>query len=589
MFTRVKIGAIKTAANIRSKIEVASLAQSVGEVGLLQPVTVYPDGEGYVLLLGHRRLEAARRAGLDEIEVQVVDPPASEMDRIWMQLAENLEQAGLSPLDEGRAYQRLIELGMSQKEIARRRGVSEATICQRRKLLSLIPELQEAIAEGKLSAAAGEELARLEPEQQREVVAEVLRRPAVRRVKRLVDKVLKLRKLQRAAEKVPTRGSESELRPAYSTHSAVAELKKRLAEQCGLDPEEIMESRLAQYDLLLSQGIGITLHIGGGTLFRVHLPPELLGLNLEDQTEREFHEQHIDLGEFFLTSKAVIRELINIEKAARQYLRQSVLRRFGFEFEPGWVWVPVVAEGQGHGFHEVRARLEEYRAAYLATVEDLADRVPELKAETLAAVEEVAPTIYARLGSEESPPQEFVDNLKAWIEASFPTSDEIRQRGYFHIRYRVYPMPSQIAQDIAEAQAVHERQKLLLEHQRELLEQERKAKEALLDPMIHTIAQRLEALVGEAVSSVARALRKGGQLPAPTLQRVRNLVEELGPLNLLVGNADLEELTRRLDRLVQPGVKVDPGALTRALEELHQAAQAQSQALKPDMMLYLEL
>lgn len=591
---KLAVDQIVTRDNVRSDLgDLGSLTGSVDMFGLFQPVTVYQDGaDGYVLLLGHRRLAAVQAAGRTEIEANVVDAPGDDAERILVQLDENLEQVGLSPLDEARAYQRLVGLGMAQNEIAAQRGVSPATISQRLKLLDLVPEAREAVESGRLSAGAGEQLARLDSAQQREIVPVALAKPTVRRVQRAVErKIRRDRVLQAESQDLAVAGLEPQPEPlagGVSTGSACKDLKMRLARQCGLDAGQLMESRLAQYDLLLSQGIGVSLSIGGGTMFQVSLPRQILGLQL-GEGEREFHDDYVNLGEFFLAAKEDVRELTNTGSAARSYLRRSVLQRFGFEFEPGWVWVPVLAEGKGAGFAEVKARLEEYRESYLAVVEDLAYGAEDLKAETIASIEAIAGTVYSRTNGEGDPPPEFVENLTTWVESNFPTPAQIRARGYFHINYRVYPMPSQIAADQAAAESERERQRLLVEHQAELLEQERRAKEAQLDPMIHGIAKRLESLVGEAVGSVTNALNRGGNLPGPTVLRLRNLVQELGPLNLLVGNADLEKLTARLDGIVKPGNQIDTGGLSAALSSLQQAAQKQSRALAPVMAHYLEL
>lgn len=403
--------------------------------------------------------------------------------------------------------------------------------------------------------------------------------------------------------------------------SEIDKLKIRLAESSGLDPEVIMTSRLAQYDLLLSQGLGIRLHIGGSTLFRVSLDYRLLGLALSEG-ERRLHDGHIDLGEFFLAPREVVRQFSNLANQARNYLRHRVGHTIGFEFEPGWIWVPIVLEadsGQPSGFHAVKAKLEEYQAAYHAYAEEVAANIEQYKAETLEAVEEAAPLIYARLdGDVDEAPEDFVAELKRFVEVNFPTAERVRQMAYFHIEYKAYPMPSQIALDQVRAaqlelerqkaeeetriiqariwgeekaarQAAFERQRMLLEMQRQYLEEERRRKEEALDPMIREIAGRIQSLVSEVAAGVARTLSKNRQLPGPTARQLRSLVEDLGPLISLAGDTRLEELAAKLDGLVAKRGKLDAQAISSTLDRLEEAAVARVQALGPSMFEYLEI
>ncbi len=410
----------------------------------------------------------------------------------------------------------------------------------------------------------------------------------------------------------------------------IEKLKVRLAEQCGLDPEAIMTSRLAQYDLLLCQGLGVRLHVGGSTLFRCNLDYRLLGLALSDK-ERQLHDSHVDLGEFFLAPREVVRQFSNLANQARNYLRHKVGRKFGFEFEPGWIWVPIVMD-EDQGLQAVKAKLEEYQAAYLQYVEEVAAHVEQHKAETLVAVEEAAPLIYARLDGEvEDTPETFVTGLKRFVEASFPTAERVREQAYFRIEYKAYPMPSQFETDLLrkrelafERQQIdeasrlsrqqaevarrllrdeawekqqlirdvaHKRQKMILEAQRQALEAELRRKEEALDPMIREIAGRIQSLVSEVAAGATRAIQRKGKLPGPTVRQVRSLVDDLGPLLSLAGDVRLEELAEKLGGLAQKqaGEALDVAAISRTLDQLEEAATERVQALGPSMFEYLEL
>lgn len=130
--------------------QLESLAQSIRENGLLQPLLVQPDGEQYRLIAGHRRLEAARLAGLSEVPIMV--RPAAGDNLLLLALVENLQRADLSPLDEAAAYRELSRrFGLSTEEIAARTGKNRSTIANSMRLLDLTPEVKDLLESGQLT------------------------------------------------------------------------------------------------------------------------------------------------------------------------------------------------------------------------------------------------------------------------------------------------------------------------------------------------------------------------------------------------------------------------------------------------------
>src|ERR1700677_3965850 len=131
-----------------------SLAASIREVGLLQPVLVRElEGEedSYELIAGERRWRAARRAGLQTIPVlvQVADDVAS----LEQALVENLPRVDVTPLEEAAAYQQLIdEFGLTHEQVATRMGKGRATVTNTLRLLQLPAGAQRALAERTISA-----------------------------------------------------------------------------------------------------------------------------------------------------------------------------------------------------------------------------------------------------------------------------------------------------------------------------------------------------------------------------------------------------------------------------------------------------
>ncbi len=152
----IPVSAIKTNRNQPrqhfDEERMAELAESIREVGVLQPVLVRPvDDEGYELIAGERRWRAARRVGL-----QVVPAVVRESDdaaALEQALVENVQRTDLNPMEEAAAYQQLIEdFGLTHEELARRVGRKRATVTNTLRLLQLPPSIQRLVQEQRLAA-----------------------------------------------------------------------------------------------------------------------------------------------------------------------------------------------------------------------------------------------------------------------------------------------------------------------------------------------------------------------------------------------------------------------------------------------------
>jgi ParB family chromosome partitioning protein len=129
----------------------AELTYSVREFGVLQPVVVRPDGDGYELVMGERRLRAASAAGLDTIPAIVRSTTDDAMLRDA--LLENVHRAQLNPLEEAAAYQQLLEeFGATHDELAQRIGRSRPVVSNTIRLLNLPVPVQRRVAAGVISA-----------------------------------------------------------------------------------------------------------------------------------------------------------------------------------------------------------------------------------------------------------------------------------------------------------------------------------------------------------------------------------------------------------------------------------------------------
>src|SRR5436190_9986495 len=125
----------------------AALAESIREVGVLQPVLVRAGGDGFELIAGERRWRAARRIGLQTIPAIV--RTADDAAMLQQAIVENVQREELNPLEEAAAYQQLIEdFSFTHDEVATRVGRSRATITNTLRLLQLPPTIQRYVKDG---------------------------------------------------------------------------------------------------------------------------------------------------------------------------------------------------------------------------------------------------------------------------------------------------------------------------------------------------------------------------------------------------------------------------------------------------------
>ena len=133
--------------------DLAELAASIGQHGVLQPLLVSEREPGrYVLIAGERRWRAAKAAGLREVPA-VIREHLEERHLLELALVENLQRQDLTPMEEARAFEHLQSgLGLSQAEIAKRVGIDRSTVANTLRLLKLPDEIQQLVETGALSA-----------------------------------------------------------------------------------------------------------------------------------------------------------------------------------------------------------------------------------------------------------------------------------------------------------------------------------------------------------------------------------------------------------------------------------------------------
>src|SRR5262245_41298607 len=137
------------------------LSASIKATGVLQPVLVRHQADGFQLVAGERRLRAAQLAGLERIPAIVRDVDDREM--MELALIENVQREDLNPIDEAKAYKALVgSVGLTHDELSERVGKQRSSISNSLRLLGLPPEVQDMVSRGTLSAGQARALLGLE-------------------------------------------------------------------------------------------------------------------------------------------------------------------------------------------------------------------------------------------------------------------------------------------------------------------------------------------------------------------------------------------------------------------------------------------
>ena len=142
------------------------LAQSIKASGLMEPLIVVPRGDLYMIIAGERRWRACGIAGVTEVPVRILDVDDRKVAEL--SLLENLQREDLNLIEEAKAYQGLISMGLTQTELAEKMGImQEWRIQERLNLLKLSDTYQDCVAKGILSPSQGQEISRVPQEKQR--------------------------------------------------------------------------------------------------------------------------------------------------------------------------------------------------------------------------------------------------------------------------------------------------------------------------------------------------------------------------------------------------------------------------------------
>lgn len=148
--------------------DMSDLTASVARFGVMQPIIVRPQGDGYELVCGERRYRASIDAGLADIPAIVRD--LTDDEAFDLQITENLQRKDINPMEESDAFQALMKRGMTKaKDIAKRFGKSETYVYDRLALQRCIPDIQDGIRLGAFPVSMGKQFARLTIDDQQQL------------------------------------------------------------------------------------------------------------------------------------------------------------------------------------------------------------------------------------------------------------------------------------------------------------------------------------------------------------------------------------------------------------------------------------
>jgi ParB family chromosome partitioning protein len=185
-----------------SEAELAELANSIREQGVLQPLLVRKAEQGYELIAGERRLRAAKQAGL--AEVPVVAKAVGDDKLLEISIVENIQRENLNPIEESEAYHRLItQFNLTQDQAADRVGKSRSAVANFLRLRQLPDPIKSSITEKRISMGHARALLGAENASQQLTVCRTIERQrlSVRETEALVRRLKNEKKRPRVAPK----------------------------------------------------------------------------------------------------------------------------------------------------------------------------------------------------------------------------------------------------------------------------------------------------------------------------------------------------------------------------------------------------
>jgi ParB family transcriptional regulator, chromosome partitioning protein len=197
------------------------LKESIIEHGILQPIVVRKSIKGYEIVVGERRFRAAKEANLETIPAVVRE--LTEQQMMELAVLENLQREDLNPIEEGLAYQTLMEkLKLTQEEVAKRLGKSRPHVANHVRLLSLPQKIQELISNGKISMGHGRALLGLRQKAKLPTIVE-----------KIINETLNVRQLEKLIQQLNENVSRETKKPEKKKDVFIQERELSLRERFG--------------------------------------------------------------------------------------------------------------------------------------------------------------------------------------------------------------------------------------------------------------------------------------------------------------------------------------------------------------------
>jgi len=200
----------------------SELAESIKNVGLIQPVTVCKsDGDQFKLISGERRFRAAKMIGMEEIPAYIRGAD-SDLEMLQMALIENLERQDLNPIEIALSFQRFVdEFSLTQEELSEKVGKKRSTVANYLRLLKLPAEIQAALRDNKLTMGHARAIIVIENETEQ-----------IKLCGRIIEKGLSVREVEKIVKEINDKQTNTS--PVKEKRKQFNHLKKELSDKLGL-------------------------------------------------------------------------------------------------------------------------------------------------------------------------------------------------------------------------------------------------------------------------------------------------------------------------------------------------------------------
>lgn len=200
---------------------IIQLSQSIKEHGLIQPIIVTNDNNVYTIVAGERRWRAAKLAGLKNVPVVIMD--LSDKEVLEISLIENIQRQDLNPIEESKAYKKLIEdFKLTQEELSNRIGKSRTAIANCLRLLNLDERVQDYLIDGVISEGHGRAILALADKELQYKVSQTI-----------IDENLSVRETERVIRELLNSKVRKDKKTNKSDNPYYTDVKNRLEELFG--------------------------------------------------------------------------------------------------------------------------------------------------------------------------------------------------------------------------------------------------------------------------------------------------------------------------------------------------------------------